>query len=299
MLNFHHLRLFHAIAHDGNLTRAAERLHLSQSALSTQVRKLEGRLGHALFERRGKRLLLTEAGRIALDYADTMFKAGDELLDTLQGRAGSRKILRVGALATLSRNFQLEFLKPLVGREDVDLVVRSGSNRELLADLQSLSLDVMLTHTSPASDAHATVSSHLLQEQPVSLVGRRLGRGRRFRYPESLRELPVMLPSSGSEMRQGFDRAMERVGIRPIILAEVDDMAMLRVLAREAAGVTLVPPIVVQDELASGDLIEHHRLPELSEKFYAVLPRRRFQSTLLAPLLDRFRGSGDRVHRGR
>ena len=139
-LNFHHLRYFWAVAHDGNLTRTAERLNLSQSALSVQIRKLEERLGHALFERRGRQLHLTEAGRIALDRADTIFAAGEELVGTLRETGRSRNILRVGALATLSRNFQIQFLQPVLGRDDVEVVLRSGTSWELLQALESLGL---------------------------------------------------------------------------------------------------------------------------------------------------------------
>ncbi len=136
-LNLHHLRYFWAIAHEGSLTRAAGKLHLSQSALSAQLKKLEEQLGHPLFDRLGRRLILTEAGRIALDYADTIFQAGEELLDTLQGRPfDSQQVLRVGAITTLSRNFQIEFLGPLVGRAGVELIVRSGTMRELLSELE-------------------------------------------------------------------------------------------------------------------------------------------------------------------
>ena len=111
-LNYNHLRYFWAVAHDGNLTRTAERLNLTQSALSVQIRKLEQRLGHALFERRGRQLHLTEAGQIALDHADAIFATGEELLGTLRGSGVARQALRVGSLATLSRNFQMEFLPP-------------------------------------------------------------------------------------------------------------------------------------------------------------------------------------------
>src|SRR5487761_2040909 len=114
-LNYQHLRYFWAIAHAGTLTKAATLLILSQSAISVQLGKLETQLGHRLFERTGKRLVLTEAGRIALDYADTVFQAGDELLGTLAGRPkASRQTLRVGAIATLSRNFQMAFLRPII-----------------------------------------------------------------------------------------------------------------------------------------------------------------------------------------
>jgi LysR family transcriptional regulator, transcriptional activator of nhaA len=153
-LNYNHLRYFRAIAHEGNLTRAAERLHVSASALSTQLRALEAQLGQPLFDRQNKRLTLTEAGRIALEHADAIFRTGDELLGTLQGRGtASRQVLRVGALATLSRNFQIGLLRKFVGRTDIELVVRSGSMRDLLAQLDTLALDVVLSNQLPPADA--------------------------------------------------------------------------------------------------------------------------------------------------
>ena len=288
-LNFNHLRYFWAVAHDGNLTKAAERLNLSPSALSVQIQKLEHQMGHPLFERAGKRLVLTEAGQIALDYADSVFEAGDELMSTLAGRPqASRQILRVGALTTLSRNFQLEFLRPLVGRPDVELIVRSGTTRELLAQLEAHAIDVVLSNSATQRDARASFRNHLLDEQPVSLVGRPRRDSEPFRFPDDLRTVPILLPSLDSDIRLGFDRLVDLAGIRPIILAEVDDMAMLRLLAREREGVTLVPPIVVRDELETGVLVEHCRIPQLTERFYAIVQNRRFPNQLLGDLLARY-----------
>lgn len=288
-LNFNHLRYFWAVAHEGSLTRTAEQLNVSQSALSVQIRKLEHQMGHLLFERVGKRLVLTEAGQIALDYADTVFKAGDELMSTLDGRPrASRQILRVGALTTLSRNFQLEFLHPLVGRADVELIVRSGTIRDLLVQLEAHAIDVVLSNSAAPRDARVPFRNHLLNEQPVSLVGRARPDNAPFRFPEDLRSEPILLPSLDSDIRLGFDRLLEVAGIRPIILAEVDDMAMLRLLAREGGGVTLVPPIVVRDELESGVLVEHCRIPGLTESFYAIILNRRFPNQLLGELLRGF-----------
>ena len=285
-LNYNHLRYFWAIAHEGGLTRAAERLNLSQSALSVQLGKLETRIGHPLFERVGKRLELTEAGRIALDYADTVFAAGDELLSTLRGQpARNRQALRVGAVTTLSRNFQLAFLRPLVGRADVELVVRSGTMRDLLSRLEAHSVDVVLANRAAPSDASAPLSNHLLGRQPVALVGRpRPGRPP-FRFPEDLRREPILLPSLDSDIRVAFDRVLELAEIRPLILAEVDDMAMLRLLARESEAVTLAPSIVVRDELEFGALVELCRVPEIAEGFYAISRPRRFPNPLLGELL--------------
>ena len=285
-LNFNHLHYFWSVAHEGSLTRAAERMNLSQSALSVQIQKLERQIGHPLFDRLGKKLILTEAGKIALDYADTVFKAGDELISTLRGRSvASRQILRVGALTTLSRNFQLEFLRPLVGRADVELIVRSGTLRDLIAQLETHAIDVVLANSAAPRDNRSLLRNHLLNEQPVSLVGRPPRRKPRFRFPNDLRTEPILLPSLDSDIRVAFDRILELAGIRPNILAEVDDMAMLRLLARERDGVTLVPPIVVHDELKTGILIEHCRIPEVTEKFYAIVQKRRFPNQLLAKIL--------------
>jgi LysR family transcriptional activator of nhaA len=293
-LNFNHLRYFWAVAHAGNLTRAAERMNLSQSALSVQIQKLEHQMGHPLFERVGRRLELTEAGQIALDYADTVFEAGQELMSTLEGRpVANRRVLRVGALTTLSRNFQLEFLRPLVGRVDVELIVRSGTMRDLLAQLEAHTIDVMLANSAAPRDRRSALRNHLLNQQPVSLVGRPRPDRKKFRFPEDLRSEPVLLPSLDSDIRVAFDRVLELAGIRPIVLAEVDDMAMLRLLAREREGVTLVPPIVVRDELESGVLVEYCRIPEVTESFYAIVQKRRFPNQLLVELLKPSAGAPD------
>ena len=292
-LNYNHLRYFWAVAHGGSLTRAAEQMNLSQSALSVQIQKLEHQVGHQLFERVGRKLVLTEAGRIALDYADTVFKAGDELMSTLLGRPlANRQVLRVGALTTLSRNFQLEFLRPLVGRDDVELVVRSGNIRDLLAQLEAHAIDVVLANSAAPRDARSSLRNHLLNEQPVSLVGHPRSNRRKFRFPDDLRTVPVLLPSLDSDIRVAFDRVLELAAIRPVILAEVDDMAMLRLLARESDGVTLVPPIVVRDELDAGVLVEHCRIPEVTETFYAIVQRRRFPNRLLSELLPGGKATG-------
>jgi LysR family transcriptional activator of nhaA len=286
-LNFNHLRYFWAVAHEGSLTRAAAHMNLSQSALSVQIQQLEHQIGHKLFERAGRRLELTEAGQIALDYADTVFEAGKELMSTLRGRpVASRQVLRVGALTTLSRNFQLEFLRPLVGRADVELIVRSGTMRDLLAQLEAHAVDVVLANSAAPRDGRSSLRNHLLNQQPVSLVGRPRSNNRKFRFPDDLRTEPVLLPGLDSDIRIAFDRVLELAGIRPIILAEVDDMAMLRLLAREREGVTLVPPIVVRDELEAGALVEHCRIPEVTESFYAIIQKRRFPNQLLAELLE-------------
>jgi LysR family transcriptional activator of nhaA len=286
-LNLHHLRLFRATAREGTLTAAARALNISQSAVSTQIKALEADLGHDLFERRGRNLVLTEAGRIALDYAEQIFRASEQLTATFRAVGEQRKVLRIGALATLSRNFQMQFLAPLIGRDDVEVVLRSGTQASLLRALDALSLDVVLTNQVPARDAASPYLVRRIAQQSVSLVG---ARSRLALAAQGVRTLltaaPLILPTPETALRAGFDAMIERMGIVPRIAAEADDMAMLRLLARSDAGVAVIPPIVVKDELATGLLYELHQLHEITEEFCAVTIARTFPNPLLKDVLD-------------
>jgi len=242
LLNFHHLHYFWAVAHEENLTRAAQRLHVSQSAVSMQIRKIRGE---------------------------------------------QRRVLRVGSLATLSRNFQLGFLKPLLRRGDVEIVVRSGAYAEMLRSLEAHLIDVLLVNNAPPRDAATPWVAHAIAEQPVSLVGAPTKKRRTRDLKQLLCSEPLVLPTAESSIRAGFDALVHRLGIRPRIAAEVDDMAMLRLLARERIGLAVVPSIVVRDELQARVLIELAPLPQLKETFFAITLQRRFPNPLLKLLIAR------------
>lgn len=288
-LNYHHLRYFRVIARELSLTRAAEKLNLSPPALSIQLKQLEESLGQALFVRERGGLTLTEAGRVAVQYADTIGRTGEELMDVMQNQShgGGRQVLRVGAVATLSRNFQVEFLKPALHRAGVEVVIRSGALRELLASLHAHEIDLVLSNQGVRRDAERPWHSHLLAEQAVSLVGTPEWKKKRLKFPADFASVPVILPGMESNTRAGFDRVLAAANVRPTVLAEVDDMAMLRLLAREGEGLSLVPPVVVRDEIERGELVETHRIPELRETFYAITPSRRFPNPLVGELVER------------
>ena len=269
------------------MSRAARRLNVSPSSLSVQLKALEEQLEQQLFDRRGKTLQLTEAGRIALDYANTVFKSGHELIDALTGLAPGRQVLRIGTVATLSRNFQMGILKSLMGREGVELVINSGGFSELLAQLEAHKLDLVLANQPAVVDADSEFQNTLLAEQPVSLVGHPSKRKMKFKFPDDLNGIPIVLPARGSAVRSAFDTLVGSVRIKLNIVAEVDDMAMLRLMARENTGLTLVPPVVVIDELRSGFLVERYQVPKLREQFYAIARRRRFPNALVAELIHK------------
>jgi len=285
-LNYHHLHYFWAVAKEGNLTRAALRLHVSQSALSTQIRQLEAQLGQALFDRVGRTLSLTEAGHLALAHAETIFATGNELLALLRGDSRAhRQVLRIGAVATLSRNFQENFVKPLLGRDDVSLTLQSGSLSELLSRLRVHTIDLVLSNRRVHGSSEDPWRCRRIARQPVSLVGRPRGRRKAFRFPDELAEVPLLLPGQDNDIRAAFDLMCEQRGLRYRLRAEVDDMAMLRLLARDSDSVALLPTVVVQDELRSGQLVEYGVVPDLHENFYAISVQRHFSPPLLKALL--------------
>ena len=287
-LNYHHLRYFHAIVRKGSLTGAAKSLHVSQSALSIQLKKLEESLGFALFDRQHKSLSLTEEGRMVLDYAETIFRTGDEMLATLQNQKKRyRNVLRVGAVSTLSTNFQLTYLKKALDDQDLEVVIHSASLRVLIAQLKAHTIDLVLSNNPVMRDKELDIHCQLLAEQPVSLVGPKSYKKRRaFKFPEDLRDVPIVLPGLESNIRASFDLIMERAGIAPLVAAEADAMAMLRLIARETEAITLVPPVVVLDELKSGRLVELYQIPEIRENFYAITASRRYPNPYLSRLLE-------------
>jgi LysR family transcriptional activator of nhaA len=284
-LNYHHLHAFWAVAKEGHLTRAAERVHVSPSALSTQIRQLEEALGQPLFEREARTLKLSEAGRLAMGYAESIFAAGNELTSLLrEGRGPGRQVLRVGSVATLSRNFQENLLRPLIARDDVVLLLQSGGLDDLLGRLQVHKLDVVLANQAVQGTADAPWRCRRIARQAVSLVGPPDGDA--FAFPDDIATRALLLPSHAHGIRAGFDLWCEQRGLHPRVRAEVDDMAMLRLLARDAGAPALLPTVVVQDELRSGILRELAVVPGLYEQFYAITVKRHFTPPLLKRLLS-------------
>lgn len=285
-LNYHHLFYFWTVAKLGHLTRAAESLHVSQSALSAQIRKLEDSLGYELFVREGRRLRLSEAGRVAFGYAEDIFGLGGELTAWFSsGTHANRESLKIGAVATLSRNFQEGFLKPLLGREDLDLSIQSGTLEDLLRRLSAHRVDLILSNQPVYGDEENPWRSRRIARQSVSVIGPP-GVTTANPFPTLLTERSLIVPGQENNIRHAFDQLCDYHKLRPRIIAEVDDMAMMRLLARDSGHFAILPPVVVRDELQAGSLIDYGALPGVFEEFYAVSIRRQFEPPLLTSLLS-------------
>src|SRR5579883_1647931 len=287
-LNFRHLLYFWQVARLGHLTRAARHLHVSQSALSAQIRDLERYLGRALFDRTGRTLALTEFGAMVLDYADGIFGLSQELMATVRSGKGQRvQEVRIGAVATLSRNFLENLLKPLLGRADVRLSLESGSLDELLGRLHVHNLDVVFSNRPVVAEARKPWRCGRIARQSVCFVGPPMPKGRRFRIPAGLSGMRVVVPGPSSDIRSQLDLWCEKHRTPLDIAAEVDDMAMLRLIARDSGCLAVVPEVVVQDELREGKLRRLGVVPEVFENFYAITAYRTNPSPLVQSLVSR------------
>ena len=270
-LNFRHLFYFWRVAKEGSLTRAAAQAHTSQSALSTQIKLLEGRLGQALFDRNGRHLVLTATGQQIFAYADSIFGLSEQMLGWLAGRPQGTTRVRVGSVSTMSRNFQVNWLRPLFRDPAVVLSVDSGPLQTLVERLLRHQLDVVLANEPFPSDPAQPVSSRFLGSQVISLVGRAdRWSGTSLRVPEDLEAVEMAMPSQLHSVRAQFDALCISAGVQPRVRAEIDDMTMLRLVARDSGWITVLPEVVVQDELHSGELVHVGQSSQLTEHFYAI-----------------------------
>lgn len=284
-LNYHHLYYFWHVARTGNLTQSADELHTSQSALSTQIKQLEHNMETKLFDRRGRRLVLTQAGQQALVLADDIFKRGEELEALLRGdfQSGIQPI-RIGVMSTMSRNFVEAFISPLLQSKDVRFTLASKGITNLLTDLSNHQLDVVLSNVNVAVDTSELWQVQLLDRQPLSIVGPPTLLPRTT-FPKGYNNFRWVVPGKQSEIRASFDAFCSHYQFEPNIQSQVDDMAMLRLLARDTGSLAVLPNVVVKDEIAAGSLVEYLSLPNAFEHFYAITVKRTVRPTTLDHLL--------------
>lgn len=289
-LNYHHLRHFWMIARHESITRAAAAVHISPSTLSQQLRELEDWLKVPLFERSGRQLVLTEAGRTALEQCETIFEAGRELLVHFRQQGPrARRLLRLGAVGPLSKNLQFDFIQPLLADTRTHLAIVAGPLEDLVRQLREHRLDLVLSNVPLRADQERNVFNHLLGEVPVYLVGCCPGPLPSRRFPAVLRGQPLFLPSHQSHVRVDFDLLLSQSSVEPDLRAEVDDMALLRLLALSGQGLALVSKIVVERDLERRELRQVIRVPGLVERYYALTVRKRFGHDWIAEIVAAFR----------
>jgi len=287
-LNYHHLQYFWHVAKVGNLTRVAEKLHVSQSALSAQIKQLEESLGCQLFLRQGRKLTLTEIGNVTFSYAESIFNKGNELENLIRrGLESESKIVKIGVLSTMSRNFIESFVEPMLNNSSFKLEIYASDQGTLLSTLNNHQLDLALTNIEVRGNSEQLWECILLNRQPISVIGPD-GFNIKYTFSKKYQEYSWILPTAESPIRAAFDGLCALHRVEPKIVAEANDMAMLRLLARDSMALTVMPEVVVKDELRDGILKAYSQLPEVYENFYAVTVKKHFRKYEINNLINQF-----------
>jgi LysR family transcriptional activator of nhaA len=283
-LNYRHLLYFLTVAKEGSITRAAGRLGLSVQTISTQLSQLERQLGQALFAPLGRSLILTEAGHTALPYAEQIFQAGEKLRQVLAQRANSRLRFAVGVTDAVPKLIAFRLLEGIL---QPPLAVRleciEGDFERLLGELALNGLDLVVADRSAPQRAHLKLQSHLLGNVGISLFGskdlhQRYGNG----FPGSIDGAPLLLPARSDPLRSAIDLWLEAQELRPDIVGEFTDSALLKTFGRAGLGLFPAPATMHADILAQFGALPLGQLHGVSESWYAISTQRRVQHPAVA-----------------
>jgi LysR family transcriptional activator of nhaA len=278
-LNYHHLLYFWTVAREGGLGPASEKLRLAKPTLSGQIHALEDSLGEKLFTKVGKKLVLTDVGQVVFRYAEEIFGMGREMVDVVKGRAAPQhEKLHVGLVEALPKLIVRRLLEPaLQAPEPVRLVCFEDDYENLLARLANQELDLVIADAPIPRESRVRAYNHLLGECGVSFFGAPRFASMKAKFPQSLHGAPLLLPMSGIPIRRDLEQWFDAVGVRPRIVAECDDSALIKAFGADGLGIFTAPSVVEKQ------IVDQYRTPVIGridavrERFYAISPERRLK----------------------
>jgi LysR family transcriptional activator of nhaA len=279
-LNYHHLLYFWTVARLGTIARASQELRLAQPTISGQIRALEDQLGEKLFQRAGRNLVLTEIGRMVYGYADDIFSIGRDLMDTLKDRPTGRPVrFQVGVADEVTKIIAYRLLEPALRLADpVQIVCRDGSADRLLTELATHALDLVIADTPISPTVKVKAFNHPLGESSVTVFGTaKLAAPRRKGFPRSLEGAPFLLPTAGKTLRRTLDHWFDQHAIRPRIVAEVDDSALLTTFGQAGAGLFVAPTVIEKEVMRQYGVVSVGRLDAVRERYFAISVERRLK----------------------
>lgn len=286
-LNYHHLRYFWTVAREGSLSRAAAKLHVSPPSISEQVRELESALGEKLFRREGRSNRLTDAGRVVLGYAEEIFALGREMTNAVKQRPGA-KVLRlcVGVVDSFPKVVTHEILKPVFSLpQTLHVVCREGKMDDLLAQLAAHRLDIVLADEPASSSVVFKTFNHALGETGTTFcaeknLAAKLKRG----FPGSLHDAPALLPDMSTPFRRTLESWFQSQEIHPRVVAEFEDLALLKVMASEGRGFVAVPSVAAPEAMGRYGFRVIGRAERCLVRFHAITAERRIAHPAVALL---------------
>lgn len=291
-LNYNHLLYFWTVIREGGIAPAARSLHVTPQTISGQIKLLEARLQGALFEKQGRRLVPTDLGRLAYDYAEEIFPRGLELAGVLRGNTPlGRRSVTIGVSDVVPKLVAWRILSPLfASAHPFRVVCHEGAFETLLTDLAAHRLDLVLSSSALPPDSGFRAFSHLLGESALGFfAARSLAAKLRKDFPASLQRAPLLLPTDRSPTRRVLDAWFEDQDIVPTIVGEFDDSALIKTFAQQGLGVFAAPLAIAQEILQQFDLALVGRAPDLSARFYAISTERRIKHPAVAAITERAR----------
>lgn len=280
---------FWVLAREGSLARASSELRLAQSTISKQIHQFEDMLGHSLFTKRGRRLVLTESGRVAYRYADEIFCLGRELLDTMRDRPVGKPITVTVGIADVVPKLVVERVlsSSLILGEQVRLICKEGKPDRLLADLALHDLDVILADAPANPNVNVRAYNHLLGESAIVLLGSRtLAAESRLGFPHSLSGLPVLLPTDNTALRRNLEQWFDVHGIRPNVVGEFEDSALMMTFGGEGAGIFPSMKVLSRDVEKQYGVECIGEVADLCERLYAVTVERRIKHPTVVAICE-------------
>ena len=277
-LNYHHLRYFWTVAKEGSLARAAAELHVSQPSISEQVRELEAAFGEKLFRREGRSNVLTEAGHVVFGYAEEIFALGREMMNAVKRRPGAKTVrLYVGVADSFPKLVTNEILKPVFAMpQAVHVICREGKMEDLLAQLAAHRLDIVLADEPASSSTDFKTFNHALGTTGSTFCAeRKLATRLRRGFPTSLHDAPALLPSENTVLRRALEVWFREQRIQPRVVAECEDLALMKVMAAEGRGFIAVPTVALDEAIKryGFQVIGHAKNCRMS--FHAITTERR------------------------
>lgn len=288
-LNYHHLHYFWVVAREGGLLPASKVLRVSHPTLSAQIHALEAELGEKLFTKVGRKLTLTETGRVVYRYAEEIFTLGRELVDAVKDRSTGQPLrLDVGIVDVVPKLVVRQLLQPALELpEPVRLVCHERPYDKLLADLALHALDILIADAPVPTGSNVRAFNHLLGETGVSFFAtRELARAHREGFPGSLHGAPMLLPLENLTLRRSLNAWFDKQGIKPRIVADFEDSALLEVFGADGRGIFPAPSVVEGAVMAQYGVELVGKAPELRERFYAISVERRLQNRAVVAISE-------------
>ncbi len=294
MINYKHLHYFWAVAQEGSITKASERLYLTPQTISGQLSLLDEHLGVSLFKKVGRNLELTESGRLVLSYADEIFSLGGELEDVIHQLPAKRpQVFRVGVVDVVPKYIAHALLAPALAMDEpVRMVCREEDIHSLLAKLSIHKLDLVISDQPIPPTVSTKGFNHKFGSCSISFfASEKMQKQLSGDFPNCLNNAPLLLPSSVHQLRSAIDQWLDKNRLHPRIIAEFDDSALMKAFGQESAGI-FVAPAVIKDEIERQYKSKQIGcVDEIKETFYAISVERKITHPVVAELLETARES--------